>query len=361
MANPLLFQPYLLRGLEIRNRLWVAPMCQYSAFDLDGVPGNWHLQHLGGLARGGAGLVIVEATAVTPEGRISPQDLGLWNEEQERAFARITPLAHAHGAKIAIQLAHAGRKASTPPMFPGEGSGSIPEDQGGWQTVAPSAIPFSEDFTTPRELTVDEITSTVQAFVDAASRAVRAGFDAVEIHAAHGYLLHEFLSPISNTRQDEYGGSLENRARLAREVVRAVRAEHPDLPMLVRISATDWVDGGFSPHDASIVGSWLIEDGADLIDVSSGANVAGAHIPTGPSYQVALASQVRERGTPVSAVGLITTAFQAEGILASGQADVILLGRPLLANPHLPISWAAELRAPSADSLVPKQYARARF
>ncbi|MGO3148174.1 MAG: NADH:flavin oxidoreductase/NADH oxidase [Leucobacter sp.] len=361
MANPLLFQPYNLRGLEIRNRLWVAPMCQYSAFEQDGVPTDWHLQHLGGLARGGAGLVIVEATAVVPEGRISPQDVGLWNSEQAQAFSRITSLVHEHGAKIAVQLAHAGRKASTSPGFPGEPSGSLPAEAGGWATVAPSPIPFSDELTTPRELTTDELPALVRAFADAATRAVNAGFDAVEIHAAHGYLLHEFLSPISNTREDLYGGTLENRARLVREIVRMIREDHADLPILVRISATDWVEGGFTVEDAATVGAWCVQDGADLIDVSSGANVENARIPVGPSYQVALAAQVREAGVPVSAVGLITSAVQAEGILATGQADVILLGRPLLANPHLPLSWATELRAPHAADLVPKQYHRARF
>lgn len=336
-------------------------MCQYSAVGRDGMPTDWHLQHIGGFARGGAGLVIVEATSVTPEGRISPEDLGLWNDEQEIAFARLAEIAHAHGAKIAVQLAHAGRKASTYATLPGNPSGSVPQDEGGWQTVAPSPIRFSESFAEPRELSREEIAALVTAFTEAASRAVRAGFDAVEIHAAHGYLLNEFLTPLSNHRTDEYGGPLENRARFAREVIRAVRAEHPDLPILVRISARDWVEGGFDVDDARVVSDWFAEDGADLIDVSSGATSPDAKIPVGPGYQVPLAAEVRKSALPVAAVGLITSAEQAETILVTGQADVILVGREMLSDPHLPIRWAHELRSPAAASLVPPQYARARF
>ena len=358
MADPLLFRPFTLRGLETRNRLWIPPMCQYSVPERDGVPRDWHLVHIGALARGGAGMVIVEATAVVPEGRISPQDTGLWNDEQAAAFSRIVDIAHSHGAKIAVQLAHAGRKASTHPALPGFPSGSVPAAEGGWQTVAPSPIRFSDVFDAPRELGLDELPGVIEAFVAAAGRAVKAGFDAVEIHAAHGYLLNQFLSPLSNMREDAYGGSIENRARLAREVVRAIRAAHPELPMLVRISATDWVDGGFTVDDAVIVSEWFKEDGADLIDVSSGATSAQARIPVGPSYQVQLAAQVREAGLPVAAVGLITSAAQAEGILVSGQADVVLVGRAALADPHLPIRWARELQAESAAALVPPQYAR---
>ena len=364
MADPLLFQPFTLRGLEVRNRLWVAPMCQYSAVATsgpgEGVAGDWHVQHLGGLARGGAGLVMVEATGVVPEGRISPRCLGLYSDEQEAAFARIVPLAHAHGARIGIQLGHAGRKASTYPALPGQPSGTVPEAEGGWQTVAPSAVPFGT-YATPRALTPSEIDGLVGSFTAAARRAVRAGFDLVEIHAAHGYLLHQFLSPLSNRRNDDYGGSPENRARLTREIVRAIRAEFPALPIIVRVSGDEWVDGGFGPGDAAQLAGWLAEDGADLIDCSSGGNIADAPIRVGPSYQVHVAARVREAGLPVTAVGLITEAAQAEGILATGQADVIALARPLLANPHLPIAWAHELRAPGAAELVPPQYARARF
>lgn len=362
MAHPLLFEPFALRGLTVRNRLWVAPMCQYSVTERDGVPRDWHLQHIGALARGGAGLVVMEATAVAPEGRISPEDLGLWNEEQQAAFARISGIAHAHGAAIAVQLAHAGRKASTYRSWPGEPNGSVPQSEGGWETVAPSALPFDEQYATPRELTVDEIAGLVGAFSAAASRAVQAGFDAVEVHAAHGYLLQEFLSPLSNHREDAYGGPLENRARFTREVIRAIRGDHPDLPIIVRISGTDWVDGGFTVEEAATVSEWFAEDGADLVDVSSAGNSPLSVIPVGPSYQVPLAARVRRAGAlAVGAVGAITSAQQAEGILVTGQADVISLGRPLLANPHLPLQWAAELRSPNAAGLVPPQYHRARF
>lgn len=361
MANPLLFQPLTIRGVQVRNRLWVAPMCQYSVEERDGVPRDWHLQHIGGLARGGAGLVVVEATAVVPEGRISPEDLGIWGDEHEHAFRRIVEIAHSHGAQIAVQLAHAGRKASTYRAWPDLPVGTEPAESGGWEPVAPSAIRFGEGYAVPRALDRAELPALVDAFAAAARRAVNAGFDAVEVHAAHGYLLHEFLSPLSNERTDDYGGPLENRARLLREVVRAIRGAHPDLPVLVRMSASEWTEAGFEVEEAATVAEWLAEDGADLIDVSSAGNLPVAPPAIGPSYQVALAERVGRGPLPVGAVGLITSAQQAEGILVTGQADVVFLGRPLLANPHLPLQWAAELRAPSAASLVPPQYYRARF
>lgn len=364
MADPLLFRPFTLRGLEIRNRIWVSPMCQYSALAErgpgEGVPGDWHVQHLGGLARGGAGLVMVEATAVVPEGRITPGCLGLYTDEQEAAFARIVPIVKAHGARVGIQLAHAGRKAATYLHLPGQPDASVPESEGGWITVAPSAEAFGH-LAAPRELRTEELPGVVDAFVEASRRAVRAGFDLIEVHAAHGYLLHEFLSPLSNHRTDAYGGSTENRARLAREIVRALRAEHPDLPIAVRISGDEWVPGGFDVEAAAQLVAWLAEDGADLVDCSSGGNVPDAPIRVGPSYQVWIAERMREAGLPVSAVGLITSAEQAEGILASGQADVVSLGRPLLVDPHLPITWAHRLRAENAAELVPPQYWRAHF
>lgn len=360
MADPLLFRPFTLRDLEIRNRVWVSPMCQYSAKGEDGLPTDWHLVHLGALARGGAGLVTVEATAVTPEGRISPQDLGLWNDGQGGAFARLAEVVHAHGAKIGVQLAHAGRKASTYPSLPGEPTGSVPAAEGGWETVAPSAIPFA-DFATPKALSGEDIQALIEAFVDAAARAVRAGCDVVEVHAAHGYLVHEFLSPLSNTRTDAYGGSLENRARVAREIVRAIRAAFETLPIMVRISATDWVKGGFTVEEAAQVSAWLMADGADLIDVSSGGNVPDARIPVGPGYQIELAARIRERARPVSTVGMITSSAQAESILATGCADVISLGRALLSDPHLPLRWARELHVDSPETLAPPQYHRAKF
>ncbi|QZY51746.1 NADH:flavin oxidoreductase/NADH oxidase [Leucobacter tenebrionis] len=364
MADPILFRPFRLRNLEVRNRLWASPMCQYSAEHEDGAPGDWHLQHVGALARGGAGLVVMEATAVTPEGRISSRDLGLWNEDQTAAFARVTAIAHSHGARIAVQLAHAGRKASTYPWLPGRPEGSVPVSEGGWQTVAPSEVPFG-DFAAPHALSTDEVAGLVEAFAAAADRAVAAGFDAVEVHAAHGYLLHEFLSPLSNLRDDDYGGDAERRARLLREVVRAIRARHADLPILVRISATEWIEGGFGLDEAEQLVARLAEDGVDLIDVSSGGNVPAARIPVGPAYQTPLTAHLRG-ATPAGslafgAVGLITDAAQAESLLVTGQADAIFVGRPLLADPHLPLRWAHELRAPAAASLVPPQYHRARF
>lgn len=363
MANPLLFQPFTIRGLEVRNRLWVSPMCQYAVMDEDGVPCDWHLQHIGALARGGAGLVFVEASAVTPEGRISPRDLGLWNDEQIPAHARLVDIAHSHGAKIGVQIAHAGRKASTYPWWPGFPSTSIPEEEGGWITVAPSAAAYNE-LATPRALETAELSGIVDAFAAAADRAAQAGYDAVELHAAHGYLLHEFLSPFSNLREDDYGGNLEGRAKLLREVVREIRARVPAMPLSVRISATEWVgdnyEGGFNVEEAEQVVAWLAEDGADLIDVSSGANTP-ARIPVGPSYQVPFAAQLSRGPLPVGTVGFILSAQQAEGILVTGQADIVLLGRPLLGNPHLPISWAHELRASNANELIPPAYHRGHF
>lgn len=362
MATPHLFQPITLRDLEIRNRLWVSPMCQYSADatgDARGVPNDWHLVHYGALGRGGAGLITVEATGVVPEGRISPNCLGLWNDAQEAAFARLTAVAKAHGARVAIQLGHAGRKASTYPWLPGAASGSVPAAEGGWQTVGPSAVAF-EGLADPRPLTAAEVREVIAAFCAAADRAVRAGFDAVELHAAHGYLIHEFLSPLANLRDDEFGGSPEGRALLLREIVRGIRAAHPRLPILVRMSGDEWVDGGFDVAAATQVAEWIAEDGADFVDVSSAGNVI-TPIPIGPSYQVWIAERVRAAGLPVSAVGLITSATQAEGILASGQADVISIGRPALANQHTPIAWAHELHAEGAADLVPGPYNRARF
>lgn len=369
MTNPLLFQPTTLRGLEVRNRLWVAPMCQYAVEERDGVPRDWHMLHIGGMARGGAGLVVVEATAVAADGRISPEDLGLWNDEQADAFAPIVSVAQAQGAKVSVQLAHAGRKASSHRDWPGEPRGSVSEEDGGWETVGPSPIAFSDAYTAPRELTVAEIAEHVELFAAAADRAVRAGFDAVEIHAAHGYLLQSFLSPLSNKREDEYGGPLENRARFTREVIAEIRGRHPELPIMVRISGTEWVDGGFDVQDAATVSAWFAEDGADLVHVSSAGNTPVSNIKPGPSYQVPLAAHIRDElsasvatsGTKVGAVGMISTASQAEAVLVTGQADVVFLGRPIMANPHLPLAWAAELHSPAAADFVPPAYHRARY
>jgi 2,4-dienoyl-CoA reductase-like NADH-dependent reductase (Old Yellow Enzyme family) len=331
-------------------------MCQYSA--VDGVPNDWHLVHLGSFARGGAGLVLTEATAVSPEGRISPADTGIWNDEQAAAWARIVEFVHGQGATAGIQLAHAGRKASTRAPF--EGRGTVPADEGGWTTVAPSAVAFP-GLEEPRELTARDIEQVVADFTAAALRALRAGFDVLEIHAAHGYLLHEFLSPLSNHRQDEYGGSFDNRVRLLLRVVESVRAAVPaDTPLLVRISATDWVEGGWTGDDSVALARLLHAAGVDLVDVSTGGN-APADIPLGPGYQVPFAHRIRhEAGVPAGAVGLITEPKQAEETVADGHADVVLLARALLRDPHWALRAAHELGVPVGEGVDwPKQYLRA--
>jgi len=354
-----LFDPISLRGTTFRNRLWVAPMCQYSADEQDGVATDWHLVHLGSLARGGAGAVISEAAAVTPEGRISPQDLGIWNDEQVAALAPITAFVRAQGSVPGIQLAHAGRKASTFRPW-SETQGSVPESEGGWPTVAPSAVAF-EGYAEPRAMTHDEVVETVEAFRVAARRSVEAGFGLIELHAAHGYLLHQFLSPLSNRRTDEYGGSLENRARLLVDVVRAVRAEvGDDLPLLVRFSATDWAEGGWDEHETATVAAWSRDAGADLFDISTGGLVAGVTIPVGLGYQVPFAQHVRETAeVDTGAVGLIVSARQAEDVVAEGRADVVLMAREFLRDPHFPLRAAAELGVEL--DYWPAQYQRAPF
>jgi 2,4-dienoyl-CoA reductase-like NADH-dependent reductase (Old Yellow Enzyme family) len=355
-----LFTPLTLRGLTFRNRIWVAPMCQYSIEKRDGVPGDWHLVHLGALATGGAGLVIAEASAVSPEGRISPADTGIWNDEQAAAWRPIVTFIHSQGAHAGIQLAHAGRKGSTWPAWGHDGHGTVPAADGGWQTVSASALPFA-DYEPPVALDVNGIRAVIADFAAAAVRAVAAGFDLVEVHAAHGYLLHQFLSPLSNQRDDSYGGSLENRARLLLEVVSAIRdAVGERVPVFVRFSATDYAPGGWDENQTVTVARWAGERGADLFDISSGGNVAGVTIPLGPGYQVPLAEFVKTRtGHPVSAVGLITTPAQAEAIVASGQADAVLLGRELLRDPHFPLRAAHELGV-SLD-YWPPQYLRAQW
>ena len=352
-----LFEPLTLRSMTARNRVWLAPMCQYSA--VEGVPNDWHLVHLGAHATGGFGLVMTEASAVLPEGRISPEDAGIWNDEQAEAWRRIVDFVHAQGAPIGVQLAHAGRKASTyRPWDPR--SGTVAPDDGGWQTVAPSDVPF-EGYDAPAALTVDQIAEVVQAFADATRRAVSVGFDTVEIHAAHGYLIHQFLSPLSNRRDDDYGGSFENRTRLVLEVVDAVRAELPDsAPLLVRISGTDWLDGGWDIEQSRRLGVLLKEHGVDLVDVSSGGN-APASIPLEPGYQVPLSAAVRSGGVATGAVGLITDPEQAEKILANGEADVVLLARAALREPAWPLRAAHELGVPFEDAPWPDQYLRARW
>ena len=351
-----LFSPITLRDLTIRNRAWVAPMCQYSA--VDGVPNDWHLAHLGSFARGGAGLVFTEATAVVPEGRISPEDTGLWNDEQQAAWARIVDLVHAQGAAAGIQLAHAGRKASTYSGFAGR-RGAVADADGGWRPVAPSADPFPGLREDPEPLDAAGIARVVTSFGDAAERAISAGFDVLEVHAAHGYLLHEFLSPLSNHREDEYGGPFDHRVRLVLEVVREIRGRvAAGVPVVVRLSATDWVEGGWDEDQTVRLSGLLREEGVDLVDTSSGGNV-GADIPVGPGYQVPFARRIRqEAGIPSGAVGLITEPKQAEEILAEGSADVVLLGRELLRDPHWPLRAAYDLGVDVPD-LWPVQYARA--
>ncbi|NVM95913.1 NADH:flavin oxidoreductase/NADH oxidase [Arthrobacter wenxiniae] len=352
-----LFAPITLRGLTVRNRLWVTPMCQYSAEQQDGMTTDWHLVHLGSFARGGAGAVFTEATAVLPEGRISPQDLGLWNDAQRDGFARIVSFIHSQGAAAGIQLAHAGRKASTYRTWD-ERRGTVPTDDGGWPTVGPSTIAFP-GYEAPAALTPEGIREVSDAFAKAAVRAIEAGFDLLEIHAAHGYLLHQFLSPLSNARTDSYGGNLANRARLLLETIDAIRAAAgDDVPVSVRFSATDWVDGGWTLEDTQTVARWAAEHGADLADVSTGGNVAAANIPVGPGYQVPFATAVRTAaGVPTIAVGLIEEPRQAEQIVATGLADVVMLGRALLRDPNFPLRAAAALGVPV--DYAPKQYHRA--
>lgn len=347
MSQPALFEPLALRNVTMRNRIWVAPMCQYMCVEQDGIVGDWHLAHLGAFAVGGAGLVIAEATGVTPEGRITPYCPGIWNDEQRDAWKRVADFITAQGAVPGIQLAHAGRKGSdSPPHLFGGKTGSVSAADGGWQTVAPSAIAFP-GYAEPRALTTDELATLVVAWADAARRAVDAGFRVLEIHAAHGYLLHEFLSPLSNERTDDYGGPLENRARLLLEIVAAIRASIPDdIALFVRFSATDWVEDGWNEQETSIVGDWILERGADLADISSGGNVPGIKIPVGPGYQVPLAHHVKEHShIPVSTVGLITEAQQANDIVTAGRADAVLLGREMLRDPHFALRAAVELGA----------------
>jgi 2,4-dienoyl-CoA reductase-like NADH-dependent reductase (Old Yellow Enzyme family) len=350
-----LLSPFTVRGMTARNRIWVSPMCQYSA--VDGVPNDWHFVHLGQFATGGAGLVMTEAAAVSPEGRISPRDAGIWNDEQVAAWRRIIDFIHGQGAKAGIQLGHAGRKASTQP--PWEGRATVPAAEGGWQSVAPSAVAFG-DYATPRELTEAEIQGVVADFAAGARRALEAGVDAIEIHAAHGYLIHEFYSPLSNLRTDGYGGDFDGRVRLMLEVASAVRAEIGDeVPLFTRLSATDWADGGWTGDDTVRLARLLADHGVDLVDVSSAGITLAQQIPLGPGYQVPFAQRVRaEAKVPTGAVGLITEPQQAEQIVATGAADVVFLARALLRDPHWPLTAARVL---GGDIEWPIQYVRARL
>jgi 2,4-dienoyl-CoA reductase-like NADH-dependent reductase (Old Yellow Enzyme family) len=350
-----LFSPFKLRDLTFPNRVFVSPMCQYSA--ADGVPTEWHLVHLGSRAVGGAALVIAEATGVSPEGRISPWDTGIWSDAQAEAFARIVRLVKSQGAVAGIQLAHAGRKASTD--APWRGGKPLAPDAGGWQPVAPSAIPFDQGHPVPKEMTVADIDRVVADFVAGAKRAVRAGFEVLEIHAAHGYLLNEFLSPLSNRRTDDYGGPLANRMRLPLRVAEAVRSAMPaGLPLFVRVSATDWTEGGWDLPQTIELSKRLKDAGIDLIDCSSGGNAPRARIPLEPGYQVPFAEAIRrEAGIATGAVGLITEPAQAEQIVATGRADAVLLARALLRDPYWPLHAADAL---GAEVEWPVQYGRAK-
>ena len=349
-----LFSPLELRGVSVANRSWVSPMCQYSAHE--GVVGDWHLVHLGSFATGGAGLVVAEATAVSPEGRISLNCPGLWNDVQVEAWSRVTSFAHSLGTPIGIQLAHAGRKGST--HAPWAHHQFATTQEGGWQTVAPSAIAF-EGYPLPRALSLEELDTLVADFARAAERAVAGGFDVLEIHAAHGYLFHEFLSPLSKARDDEYGGDFANRVRLLLRVVETVRVVMPEkTPLFVRLSATDWAEGGWSDDETVELASLLAGRGVDLIDVSSGGNVAHVKIPVGPGYQVGFAERIRrEANVATSAVGLITDPHQADEIIQTGRADAVMLARAHLRNPRWTLAAAEAL---GHVTPWPQQFDRAR-
>ena len=358
MPTPKLFTPLRLRELELRNRIIVSPMCQYSS--QDGMPTDWHLVHLGSRAVGGAGLVFTEATAVTAQGRISPDDLGIWSDAHVAPLARIAAFVRAQGAAIGIQLAHAGRKAST--AAPWKGGKPVALEDGGWPVVGPSPVAFAAGYQAPHELTRAEIQNVVAAFAAAARRALAAGFEVVEIHAAHGYLLHEFYSPASNRRGDQYGGSLQNRMRLTLEVIEAVRAAWPKgRPLWLRISSSDWAGEGAEGWD--IIDSVALAReagrlGVDVVDCSSGGNLAAARIPVGPGYQTPFAERIRrEAEVMTAAVGMITSPEQAEHILRTGQADAVVLARELLRNPYWPLRAAKRL---GAAAIWPVQYERAR-
>ena len=349
-----LFDTLEIRAATLRNRIVVSPMCEYSS--TDGFANDWHLVHLGSRAVGGASLVFTEASAVSPEGRISPQDLGIYKDAHIENLARITRFICGQGAIPGIQIAHAGRKGST--LRPWDGSGAIPESKGGWTPVAPSAIPFVDGYATPAALDVNGIRAVVKAFADAARRACQAGFGVVEIHAAHGYLLHEFLSPLSNHRTDSYGGSFENRTRLVCEVISAVRRVWPEsAPLFLRISATDWIEGGWDLDQSTRLAEMVGPLGLDLIDCSSGGLAAGAKIPIRAGYQVPFADEIRRKtGILTGAVGLISTAAQADAILREGKADIVLLAREFLRQPYWPLHVAHELGFPIS---WPAQYLRA--
>ncbi|HEX2970032.1 MAG TPA: NADPH dehydrogenase NamA [Bacteroidales bacterium] len=349
-----LFSPLTIKNTVLKNRIVVAPMCQYSS--TDGFANDWHLVHLGTRAAGGAGLIITEATSVLPEGRISPGDLGIWKDEHIDMLRRVVDFIHLQGSVAGIQLAHAGRKASC--AVPWDGGKQLSSDKGGWQTFGPSEIPFVESTKPPQQLSKDGINHVIFAFRDAAQRAIEAGFNIIEIHAAHGYLIHEFLSPVSNHRTDDYGGSFENRIRLLCEVVESVKSVWPvNNPLFVRISATDWTEGGWTVEESAKLAGILKDKGVDLIDCSSGGNVFHAKVPLSPGYQVQFSEAVRTTGILTGAVGLITSASQAETILTEDKADLVLFGRQMLRDPYFPLHAAKEL----GDEITwPNQYLRAK-
>ncbi len=353
---PHLFEPLKIRGVTLRNRIAVSPMCQYSCED--GLANDWHFVHLGSRAVGGAAVVFCEATAVLPEGRISPQDLGIWSDRHAEALARIVKFIHEQGSLAGIQLAHAGRKASTYRTWSPK-QGAIPPSDGGWNNVlAPSAIKFQDNYPQPREITHDEIRAVTEAFAAAARRAHEAAFDIIEIHAAHGYLIHEFLSPFSNHRTDEYGGSFDNRARIARDVVKAVRGSWPETqPLFMRISATDWKEGGWDADQSVQLAREVKKLGVDLIDCSSGGVIPGVNIPVGPGYQTKFAEKIRREAEILTgSVGMITEPVQADHIIRTGQADIVLLAREMLRDPYWPLRAAREL---GHEASWPAQYLRA--
>ncbi|MBX3063374.1 MAG: NADH:flavin oxidoreductase/NADH oxidase [Anaerolineae bacterium] len=351
---PHLFDPLTLRGVMLRNRIAMSPMCQYSSED--GFANDWHLTHLGSRAVGGVGLIVVEATAVEPRGRITPNDLGLWKDEHIDMLARIVRLIKQHGAVPGIQLAHAGRKAGT--ARPWDGGRPLSDEDGGWLPDAPSALPFNDGYRTPHALTVEEIKEVQSNFRAATIRALEAGFEVIELHGAHGYLAHSFLSPLSNQRTDEYGGSFDNRTRFMIETVRQMRGVMPqELPLLVRFSATDWVEGGWTLEDSIALASCLKDEGVDMIDSSSGGMSPKAVVPVGPGYQVPLSEGIRHgAGIATAAVGLISSAYQADEIIRNGRADLVMLGRELLRDPYWALHAAQQLHQPLP---TPPQYLRA--
>jgi 2,4-dienoyl-CoA reductase-like NADH-dependent reductase (Old Yellow Enzyme family) len=350
-----IFQPFRIKDITLKNRLGMSPMCQFSA--QDGLANDWHLVHYGTRGVGGIALIIFEATGVSPVGRISPEDLGLWKDEQIEPLKKIVDFIHQQDSKAGIQIAHAGRKGSRSSPFKGEKQ--LTNKEGGWQTIAPSAIPFRPEEIPPHELTKSEIKKVVNQFKDAALRAFQAGFDVLEIHAAHGYLIHEFLSPISNFRKDEYGGSFKGRIRLLQEIVSAVQTVWPErLPLFVRLSATDWTDQGWRLEDTVELAKILYLEGVDLIDCSSGGILPNVHIPLAPCYQVPFSEQIRKTGILTAAVGLITKPEEIQDILRTEKADIVLLGRELLRNPYFALHCARHVKE---NSKWPQQYLRAKL